>query len=142
MIRGNTVGTTTPRANFNQTDERKADYIKGREKLLTRDELDSSINLALAVAKESGEFDGPQGPQGTPGRDGSPGAAGKDGANGYTPIKGVDYFDGKDGKDGKNGVDGYSPVRGKDYWTDADKAEMVSAVISALPIYNGEVVEV
>ena len=35
------------------------------------------------------------------------------GENGYTPIKGVDYFDGKDGKDG---VDGYTPVKGKDYF--------------------------
>ncbi len=81
---------------------------------------------------------------------------GKDGKDGYTPIKGVDYFDGKDGKDGingkdgytpkkgvdyfdgTNGKDGYSPVRGTDYWTDADKAEMVTAVISALPVYGGE----
>ena len=28
-----------------------------------------------------------------------------DGADGYTPIKGVDYFDGKDGADGKDGSD-------------------------------------
>ena len=88
------------------------------------------------------------------GENGKDGINGNNGKDGYTPIKGVDYFDGKDGKDGadgkngingtngKDGVDGYSPVRGKDYWTEADKAEMVSAVISALPIYNGEVVEV
>lgn len=34
------------------------------------------------------------------------------GSNGYTPVKGKDYFDGKDG---------YTPERGVDYWTDADK---------------------
>lgn len=62
-----------------------------------------------------------------------------DGKDGYTPIKGVDYFD---GKDGVNGTDGYTPVKGTDYFTDADKAEMVSAVIAALPVYNGEVVTV
>jgi hypothetical protein len=39
-----------------------------------------------------------------------------------------------------DGKDGYSPIRGTDYWTDADKAEMVSAVVSALPKYDGEVV--
>lgn len=77
--------------------------------------------------------------------DGKDGVNGKDGKDGYTPIKGVDYFDGKngvDGKDGQNGVDGKTPIKGTDYFTEADKTEMVSAVISALPIYNGEVIEV
>jgi hypothetical protein len=46
------------------------------------------------------------------------------------------------GADGRNGVDGYTPIKGKDYFTESDKAEMVSAVISALPKYNGEVVAV
>lgn len=41
-----------------------------------------------------------------------------------------------------DGKDGYTPVKGEDYFTEADKAEMVSAVISALPKYNGEVVDV
>mgnify|MGYP003289781474 CR=1 FL=1 len=38
------------------------------------------------------------------------------GKNGYTPVKGKDYFDGK------------TPVKGKDYFTDEDKSEMVSHV--------------
>lgn len=73
---------------------------------------------------------------------------GDPGKNGYTPIKGIDYFDGKDGingkdgVDGKNGADGRTPIKGTDYFTDADKAEMVTAVIAALPKYNGEVVAV
>jgi hypothetical protein len=47
-------------------------------------------------------------------------------------------FDGKDGVDGKDGSKG---ADGKDYvLTEADKAEMVSAVVAALPVYNGEVV--
>ena len=72
---------------------------------------------------------GPQGPKGNDGYtpvkgvdyfDGAPGAAGKDG---YTPVKGVDYFDGKDGKDGEPGKDG------KDYvLTDADKQEIAGMV--------------
>ena len=37
------------------------------------------------------------------------------------------------------GLNGYTPVRGTDYWTEADKAEMVRDVIAALPVYNGEV---
>lgn len=39
-----------------------------------------------------------------------------DGVNGYTPIKGVDYFDGVDGQDGKDGQDGYTPRKGIDYF--------------------------
>ena len=80
--------------------------------------------------------------KGDKGDKGDPGTNGKDG---YTPVKGVDYFDGEDGKngtDGKDGQDGYTPVKGTDYFTEADKSEMVSDVIAALPKYNGEVVAV
>lgn len=55
------------------------------------------------------------------------------GEPGYTPVKGKDYFDGKDGK---------TPVKGTDYFTSSDKAEMVNAVIAALPVYGGEVADV
>ena len=41
---------------------------------------------------------------------------GQDGKDGYTPIKGVDYFD------GSNGVDGYTPVKGIDYFDGKDGA--------------------
>ena len=41
---------------------------------------------------------------------------------------------------GKDGQDGKTPVKGTDYFTEADKAEIVSAVIAALPVYAGEVV--
>lgn len=70
------------------------------------------------------------------GKDGVDGRDGIDGKDGYTPVKGVDYFDGQDGADGK------TPVKGTDYFTEADKVEMVSAVVAALPVYNGEVVAV
>lgn len=40
---------------------------------------------------------------------------------------------------GPKGKDGTSPVKGTDYFTAADKAEMVNAVIAALPVYEGEV---
>lgn len=42
-------------------------------------------------------------------------AEGVDGKDGYTPVKGVDYFD---GKDGQNGVDGITPHIGenKNWW--------------------------
>ena len=41
------------------------------------------------------------------------------GADGYTPIKGVDYFDGTNGTNGRDGVDGYTPVKGVDYFDGA-----------------------
>jgi hypothetical protein len=49
--------------------------------------------------------------------DGQNGKDGVDGKDGYTPIKGVDYFD---GKDGKNGIDGYTPIKGVDYFDGKD----------------------
>lgn len=56
------------------------------------------------------------------------------GADGYTPVKGVDYFDGKDGKDGE---DGYTPVKGKDYFTETDIKEIVDRVLEEIPTSEG-----
>lgn len=53
-----------------------------------------------------------------------------------------DGKDGKDGTDGKDGENGRTPIKGIDYFTVAEINEMVQAVISALPKYNGEVEEV
>lgn len=53
-------------------------------------------------------------------------------------FDGTDGEDGKDGADGADGMDGYTPIKGKDYFTEADKAEMVQAVLAAMPQYNGE----
>lgn len=39
----------------------------------------------------------------------------------------------------RNGKDADTPVKGTDYYTEADKAEMVTAVLAALPVYAGEV---
>ena len=40
--------------------------------------------------------------------------------------------DGKDGADGAAGADGYTPVRGTDYWTAEDKAEIQSYIDSQI----------
>ncbi len=48
------------------------------------------------------------------------GPGGPKGADGYTPIKGVDYFDGKDG---------YTPVKGVDYFDGKDGANGESAYL-------------
>ena len=60
-------------------------------KILLSGKLDASnlaaaIESALAQAKASGEFNGPQGPQGPRG------AQGPAGSDGRTPVKGVDYW--------------------------------------------------
>lgn len=41
------------------------------------------------------------------------------------------------GGSGSPGADGYTPVKGKDYWTDEDKAEIVNDVLAALPDGDG-----
>ncbi len=106
---------------------------------------------------------GTPGKDGVPGKDGAdgkPGAAGADGAkgaDGITPTigsngnwylgttdtgkpsrgatgaKGTDGANGKDGAQGEKGADGHTPVKGTDYWTAADKQEIVSSVLAALP---------
>lgn len=104
---------------------------------------------------------GPTGAAGAPGKDGytpqkgvdyfdgQPGKDGKDGADGNgikSATLNADYTltltfdDGTTyttpsirGATGSTGPAGYTPVKGTDYCTEADKAEMVAAVIAALP---------
>lgn len=54
--------------------------------------------------------------------------------------KGDTGAQGPAGEKGDTGIAGYTPVKGTDYFTDADKKEIVDAVVIALPKYNGEVV--
>lgn len=53
--------------------------------------VQDSIDTALQEAKDSGEFDG---------------------ADGYTPVKGVDYFDGERGEKGEKGDTGATGAKG------------------------------
>lgn len=50
------------------------------------------------------------------------------GKDGYTPVKGVDYFDGKNGEDGRDGKDGYTPIKGIDYFDGKDGRTPVKGV--------------
>lgn len=52
-------------------------------------------------------------------------------------LKGDKGADGAPGKDGKDGTNGKTPVKGTDYWTAADKAEIVTDTLSALPKWTG-----
>ena len=119
---------------------------------ISTEELETAVDEALMKAKESGEFDGKDGTKGEKGdpftyEDFTPeqlaalkGKDGQDGAKGdpftyedFTPEQ-LAALKGKDGADGQDG---------KDYvFTEADKEEVVSEVIAALPKYNGEVVTV
>ena len=56
---------------------------------LAADKLPEAVDDALAQAKASGEFDGPQGETGATGPQGPKGDTG---ADGKTPAKGTDYF--------------------------------------------------
>lgn len=62
---------------------------------------------------------------------------GQDGEKGETGERGEK---GQDGTNGKNGLDGYTPVRGKDYWTNEDvlaiKEHCNSYIDSQLAIIN------
>lgn len=57
--------------------------------------------------------------------------------NGFEGTE-AEWLESLKGEPGKDGEDGHTPVKGEDYFTDADKAEMVKAVIAALPVYGGE----
>lgn len=65
---------------------------------------------------------GPQGPQGPQGETGPQGPQG---------------VQGETGPQGPEGPAGYTPKRGTDYWTAADKTQMVSDVLDALPTWTG-----
>ncbi len=58
-------------------------------------------------------------------------------ADGTDGAKGDKGDTGERGEKGTDGKDGHTPQKGVDYYTDDDKAEMVSAVISALPMAEG-----
>lgn len=66
----------------------------------------------------------------------NPPAPGKDGKDGKDGEPGPQGPQGEPGKDGEDGADGYTPRKGVDYYTETDKAEMVNAVLAALP--NGD----
>ena len=57
-----------------------------------------------------------------------------------TDLSGAQGIRGPQGPEGPQGEKGDAPILYVDYFTAADKAQMVNAVLAALPIYNGEAV--
>ena len=103
-----------------------ADGKDGEDGISVTHSWDGAIlTITSASGTSSVNLKGEKGDKGDKGEPGLPGVTGKDGVN---------------GKDGKDGVDGRTPIKGTDYFTETDKAEMVSAVLAALPVYDGEVV--
>ena len=61
------------------------------------------------------------------------GDKGDKGDTGGTGPQGIQGIQGPKGDKGDTGADGHTPVKGVDYFTEADKQELVTAVIAALP---------
>jgi hypothetical protein len=91
-------------------------FVEGLEKLSSRitDLFNKVIGIDSRLERVEEVKDGEDGYTPIKGKDYFDGKDGKDGEDGYTPMKGVDYFDGEDGKDGYDGVDGRDGKDGKD----------------------------
>ena len=95
---------------------------------ISQDDLQEATNEALAQAKASGEFDGPQGQKGDPGETGPAGPTGEtgpEGPQGEQGPQGEKGEPGEKGDKGDKGEPGEPGVDGADYvLTDADKSEI------------------
>lgn len=92
------------------------------------------LTVTSASGTSSADLVGPRGADGyTPvkGKDYFDGKDGRDGVDGYTPVKGKDYFDGKNGKDGQ---DGYTPRKGVDYFDGKDGLNGVNGKDGYTPV--------
>ena len=74
--------------------------IENQDNKMSKDELNDSILLALAKARETGDFKGDKGDKGEQGIQGVAGKDGKDGVNGQNGLNGLDGRDGANGRDG------------------------------------------
>ena len=116
------------------------------------------LTITSASGTSSVDLKGEKGDKGDTGAKGDKGEQGLRGLQGEQGIQGIQgekgdkgdaftYADftaeqlaalkGEKGETGANGANGYTPVKGTDYFTDADKQELVSDVLAALPIWNG-----
>ena len=95
---------------------------------------------------ESGMLKGEKGEKGTDGTDGVDGKSAYEISveNGFVGSE-TDWLaslkgeKGENGTNGTDGVDGITPVKGVDYFTEAEKDEIVQAVLNAMPVAEGGV---
>lgn len=94
-------------------------------------QVDAEGNLTFTPSKQDMP-DAPganiRGPQGEQGPQGEPGPQGEKGETGA---------EGPQGPQGEPGAPGKTPEAGVDFFTEEDKAEMVNAVLAALPTWTG-----
>lgn len=82
----------------------------------------------LRVKNENGEWIDVPAIVGPAGPAGEQGPAGQDGVQGPKGDKGDTGERGPEGLQGPAGTDGYTPIKGVDYFTDTDKDELVADV--------------
>lgn len=80
--------------------------------------------MFLKIKDEGGNWNSIAAIKGDKGDKGEPGIQG---------IQGETGAPGPKGDKGDTGANGHTPVKGTDYFTEADKQELVTAVIAALP---------
>ena len=78
---------------------------------------------------------GIQGPKGDKGDKGDTGGQGPAGQDGYTPVKGVDYFDGEDGAQGPQGDQGIQGPKGDK----GDKGDAGDPATNLVQSVNGQI---
>lgn len=93
------------------------------------DQLPNAINDALTQAKASGDFKGEKGEKGETGEPGPQGPQGEKGDKGDIGKPGPQ---GAAGMAGLPGLDGYTPIKGVDYYTQEDKAEFKTYIAEEL----------
>ena len=89
--------------------------------------------MFLKIKDEGGNWNSIAAIKGDKGDKGEQGIQGIQGETGAPGPQGIQGIQGPKGDKGDTGADGHTPVKGTDYFTEADKQELVTAVIAALP---------
>ena len=117
-IRGRTVMTPVPKSDWNQADPKKADYIKNKPTEMEAVRGYSAYQVAVMNGFDGTEEEWLRSLRGAVGSQGEAGPAG--------PA-------GPDGPAGANGKDGYTPVKGVDYYTEEDKETLKQEILEEVP---------
>ena len=89
--------------------------------------------MFLKIKDEGGNWNSIAAIKGDKGDKGEQGIQGIQGETGAPGPQGIQGIQGPKGDKGDTGADGHTPIKGTDYFTEADKQELVTAVIAALP---------
>ena len=98
-------------------------------------QIDGGHRVVITDVNGPESFDvmnGKEGPQGIQGPIGPEGPQGEQGPIGPQGEQGIQGIQGIQGEKGDKGDKGDTPQKGVDYYTEADKAEMVTAVLNAI----------